>query len=187
MATKNKINEKYKAICNDETSDIYYHMPMLKKYADECDLIYELGVRAVCSSWAILKSLQGKRKETRKLVSIDKDRWDQVSEAEQIAKEAGVNWEFIQADDLSIDIPECDMIFFDTQHTYGQVKAELQKHGNKSKKYLVFHDVKIYGQKGDDGGIGIMPAINEFMEANPQWIYEYQTDENFGLLILIRR
>ena len=48
-------------------SDINQHMPTLKKYAEECDHITEMGVRWVVSTFAFL---MGKPK---KLVSIDID------------------------------------------------------------------------------------------------------------------
>jgi hypothetical protein len=54
-----------------------------------------------------------------------------------------VEWQFHLG---STDRPEhdrsasCDMMFFDTLHTYEQLSLELQMHARKATRYLGFHD-----------------------------------------------
>lgn len=180
------IDKIYSDICKDETCDIYYHMPILKKYADECDVIYEFGVRNCISTIAFLKSIKSINKDKRKLISVDKDRWDRVADIEKLCKESDINWIFLQASDLEIEIEECDMIFIDTIHTHDQVAHELMLHGNKARKFLAFHDTFTYSTIGEYGHPGIMPAIEKFIELNPHWIKDYETVENNGMLILKR-
>ena len=48
-----KIEEKYTQLCM-ESSDINEHLPVLKKYAEECSHITEMGTRYVVSTWAFL-------------------------------------------------------------------------------------------------------------------------------------
>jgi hypothetical protein len=49
-----------------------------------------------------------------------------------------VDWLFRHGSTLEADvIEETDMLFVDTLHTYGQVKGELERHGNQARKYIV--------------------------------------------------
>ena len=48
-----KIEENYELKCKT-ISDINEHLPILKKYAEECDVVIEMGVRNVVSTWALL-------------------------------------------------------------------------------------------------------------------------------------
>jgi hypothetical protein len=47
------IEEIYHQKCNDN-SDICEHLPTLRRYAEKCDSVIELGVRSVVSTWAFL-------------------------------------------------------------------------------------------------------------------------------------
>ncbi len=49
----NEIISKYNHLCS-EPSDINEHLPVIKKYAEMCDSITEMGVRYVVSTWALL-------------------------------------------------------------------------------------------------------------------------------------
>ena len=44
--------EDYYQIQCDTASDINEHLPVLKEYAQKCETITEMGVRAVVSTWA---------------------------------------------------------------------------------------------------------------------------------------
>jgi len=86
---------------------------------------------------------------------------------------------FYEASTLEIEIPEVDMLFIDTDHTYEQLKGELARHGNKVKKYLVFHDTVSCETE-------LMPAIEEFMKANKKWKIKEHYKFNNGVLVLER-
>ena len=60
------LEQIYYQKCNSP-SDINEHLPTLKRYADECEHITEMGVRWVVSTYAFLMS------KPKKLVSIDID------------------------------------------------------------------------------------------------------------------
>ena len=99
-------------------------------------------------------------------------------------------------DTTNIEIEETDLLFIDTLHEYEQIKKELELHGNKSRKYIIFHDTEcfkfrnernpdVYGQTKEDK-LGIVPAIMEFLELNPHWkVHEVFTNCN-GLTVLKR-
>jgi hypothetical protein len=84
-------------------------------------------------------------------------------------------------------IEEADLLFVDSHHTYETVSKELSLHGHKIKKYIMFHDTVAYGEIGEDGGVGILKAIHEFLEANPEWKIVHQVDYNNGFMIIERQ
>ena len=155
-------------------SDISEHLGMLRALACSCSHITEFGVRSGNSTVAFLAGLPlGCR-----LVSYD---------CQPPPFTATSAWTFHRArtDELA-DIEETDLLFFDTLHTYAQLRAEL-RHGNRADKWLVFHDTVTFGTVGEDGGRGLMPAILEFTEDNPQWRQFAACRHNNGLLVLERR
>lgn len=165
------IQLKYKEFC-DTPSDINLHLPMLREYADRCDHVTEFGVRGCVSLHAFLSS------KAKKVVAVDIGNvW--VPDIEKLT--------FICADDLTIEIEQTDFLFIDTLHTYNQLSRELALHSKKVNKYIGFHDTSMFGVNGDDGGIGLVPAINEFLQYNKEWSICYSTNVNNGLTIIEKK
>lgn len=175
------IDELYKAACEDKESDIYFHLPKLKEYATKCSHVTELGTRKGNSTLAFLSA----RSEI--VISYDLDKWDDIFILEDWAKKENINYEFIQANDLEIEIEPTDLLFIDTLHTGEQLFKELFLHADKANKYLIFHDTVTYWDKGMWGGSGMGWAITEFIQNNPEWKEVYRSEENNGLLILERK
>ena len=165
-------------------SDINEHLPTLKKYAEECDHITEMGVRWVVSTFAFM---MGKPK---KLISIDIDPVEkhgiQTIDLISLAKTAGVEFEFVLGDTTEIEIEETDFLFIDTLHTYTQLKKELALHPSKVKKYIGFHDTTTFAKVGEYKEVGLWPAIEEFLSSNPEWVIAEKFENNNGLTILKR-
>lgn len=189
-------------------SDINEHFPALIEYGSQCDHITEMGVRWITSTWAFLGCAP------KKLISYDMQDpsfWDTNNPAEQldiitrgynklqdvydVADEFGLNFKFIQANVLNIEIEETDLLFIDTCHTYKHLKEELKLHSHKVKKYIVFHDTTTYAHVDETnynplGGIftsdgeGIWKAIEEFLQDNPHWELEKRYMNNNGLTII---
>lgn len=155
----------------NKPSDINQHLPKLREYAEQCDHITEMGVRGVVSTWAFLAS------KASKVVAID---------ILNVAVPDVEKLQFICANDLEIEIDETDFLFIDTAHNYKQCIQELNLHGNKARKFIGFHDTAIFGLHGDDGGKGLIYAINEFVKNNQHWNIDFKTDVNNGLTILKR-
>ena len=179
-----QLQQIYQEKCN-LPSDINEHLPTLKRYTEECDHVTEMGVRWVVSTYAFM---MGKPKT---LISYDIEpieNWGTGREfLTNLAKENGVHFEFHVADTLKIEIEQTDLLFLDTDHTYKQVKSELELHGNKSNKYIIFHDTTSFELGGFDyDETGIWKAIEEFLEANPHWTIHERFTNNNGLTILKR-
>jgi hypothetical protein len=159
-------------------SDINEHIPVLLKYGQECDHITEMGVRWIRSTWAFLGSAP------KKLISYDiqdpSEWFASIQDVYDTAEHYGLDFTFIKANVLEIEIEETDLLFLDTWHSYKQLKSELELHASKVKKYIVFHDTtefadkdetsyEVWGDEWKGEGIGIWKAIEEFLESNPEW------------------
>jgi cephalosporin hydroxylase len=173
----NTIFENYKRCCITP-SDIYKHLPILYKYATKCTHITEFGTRNVTSTWAFAYSLP------EKIIFYDVINNDYIDQFLKICTAEGVDVEFKHESTTNVRIEETDLLFIDTMHTYAQVKAELQNH-HKVKKYIILHDTTTFGEFDHTGvGVGIRPAINEFLDQNKNWKIEYETAVNNGLMVL---
>jgi hypothetical protein len=177
------LQQTYNDLCA-RPSDINEHLPTLKKYAEECEHITEMGVRWVVSTYALL---MGKPK---KLISYDINPIDSNVIQEMVKNDT--DFEFRVANTLNLEIEETDLLFIDTLHNYNQLKGELELHGNKARKYLVFHDTTSFewigeSYEGKVDELGLWPAIEEFLESNPEWeLIERFTNCN-GLTIIGRK
>ena len=177
------LQQTYNHLCA-RPSDINEHLPTLKKYAEECEHITEMGVRWVVSTYALL---MGKPK---KLISYDINPIN--SEPIQEMVKDDTDFQFRVGDTTKIEIEETDLLFIDTLHNYRQLKLELHLHANKVKKYIILHDTTTFewigeSYEGKVDEIGLWPAIEEFLEHNTRWgILERYTNNN-GLTILKRK
>ncbi len=89
-------------------------------------------------------------------------------------------------DTRTAKIDDTDLLMIDTCHHYEHLQAELAASGMRARKFLVFHDTAIYGSTGDNGGLGLRPAIDEFMAANPVWELWREYTNCHGLIVLRR-
>jgi hypothetical protein len=192
------LEQHYKNALELKPSNIEEHLPTLKKYAEECDYITEMGVDRVVSTYAFM---MGKPK---KMISYDINPTESFGISREYLKELGlrngIDYTFIEADTTKIEIEETDLLFIDTEHNYLQLKTELLLHGNKARKYLIFHDTvtfaytdsNAYGhytnlKQIDDTDLekyGLIPAIDEFINKNPHWVMHEHYPNNNGLIIL---
>lgn len=162
-------------------SDISEHMPILKRYGMGCEHITEMGVRDLNSTWAFLYA------KPKKLVSID---WDvppfevcrrSLDEAQRLAKEIGIEHQFISADSTQIVLEETDLLFIDTWHNYEQLLLELSLHSSKVRKHIIAHDTN------EQVFPGMFCAIEDFINSNPHWQVSERIDDFPGLTVLARR
>jgi len=181
------INQIYEKKCNTP-SDIHEHLPVLKKYAEECEIVLEMGVRSIVSTWAFLSA------KPKKLISLDiihpKDYINHdpggcnLNLVEKLSEENGIDFKFILGDSLKTNPIECDLLFIDTLHDYDQLKKELNIHSSLCKKYIILHDTTHFADKGETKGKeGIWRAVEEFID-NKEWVINERLTNNNGLTIL---
>jgi hypothetical protein len=183
-----EILNKFRTLC-EQTSDINEHLPILKKYAQECSHITEMGTRYIVSTWAFAAA------KPKKIVCYDILRNLDINffnkNLQEIKKETEKNkiiFEFKKENVLDIEIEETDLLFIDTYHVYEQLKEELRLHADKVKKYIIFHDTTTFGEFGETFLVpntkGIWFAIEEFLNKNNEWVIDARLTNNNGLTIL---
>lgn len=171
----------YESTCAAE-SDIKAHLPTLSEYASKCKHVTEFGVRYGTSTCALMHG------RPRKLVSYDTHQLIPVSQYVVTARQAGVDFEFIQGNVLLLTIEPTDMLFIDTLHNYGQMSAELARHWDKVWRFLAFHDTVSYGRHGMDGRpVGVLDAIEEFMKIHPEWELVHDSPLDHGFRVYERK
>lgn len=194
----NRLQEKFDYHSNDKENDMWYHFQMLRTMATDCNVVMELGTRSVVSTWAFLHGLADSKervvlvKENRQQLTLapakalwsydvihPKEHGTNTDEVYSIAEESDVEWNLIIEDSLKTDLPECDLIFFDTDHNYKQLSQELTLHATKSRKYLIFHDTMKYAAE-------LVPAINEFLDEHKEWTILHCENACNGLTVLVK-
>ena len=120
----------YKNRC-ETPSDINEHVPTLKRYAEECEHITEMGVRSIVSTYALL---MGKPK---RMISYDINWANGIENVVKLANDKGIDFDFRIANTTDLTIVETDLLFIDTWHVYPQLKKEFELHANKAKKYII--------------------------------------------------
>lgn len=186
------LNRKIQTPC-----DINEHLETLNKYAKECEHITEFGTREITATWAFLAA------KPKTFVGVDIYLSPNLPYALELCAENGIDFQWKHQSTLEPDyvIEPTDFLFIDTAHTYGQLKAELVRHGNQARKYIGFHDTVTFGYVNEapykeneafessippDAPKGLVPAIDEFLAENPHWVRELVHTNNNGLTILKR-
>ena len=200
---------------------VFDQLDFLRTLSFSCDHIVELGSFDINSSWAFLaakpkKILLVDWVKTKKMIDketfpchgqdrfVDFNRfpggWDHFN---LVATFNNIQVEFVKGDSRTVDIPNTDLLFIDTWHSYNQLEKELNKHHNKVNKYIAIQDTNPFGyvSKPDfsdvrsgrakesdripDGGLN--RAIFEFLEENKDWKETYRIKQNAGLVVLSKR
>jgi len=160
-----------------QSPDMGLFLPTLKNYSQECEHVTEFGVRWIVSTWGLLLG------NPKTMYSYDINHPNVhgavIEEVYDIAKENNIKYEFILASTLEIEIEQTDLLFIDTDHTYEQLKAELNLHHSKINKYIICHDTIAFPN--------MYPAIPEFLNSHPEWSTKEHLTEYPGLIILEKK
>jgi hypothetical protein len=192
-----------------EKSDIHRHLLYLRELSRSCGSICEMGVRRCVSSWAFLLGLAESSAQQKELLCVDLAaadvsslrRWggDLVPPV-MVAMEVADSRKIVLSHDY-------DLLFIDTLHVYGQLKAELWAHQARARRYICLHDTEVDRDQGEvlrmgwdvgrmaretgmstaDLSCGLGPAIREFLEEFPVWTLHRHFAHNNGLTVLERR
>ena len=187
MSQINSVLPKIAPMC----IDMWEHFPTLRRLASECQSVVEMGVRGGCSAYALAAGLEMSQAKDKWMLYLDINAC-QNPKLEELVKSAGFKIEFAQVDSRTIELAECDLLFIDTLHTYGQLSTELTLHHTKAKKYIVMHDVEApwgYQNEIADGSPkeGLQAAINDFLDSHPMWQTLEWHKNCHGLCVLGRR
>lgn len=169
-------------------SDIQEHLGLLHGLAMRCEQVVEFGFRTGVSAAAFLAA-------GCKVRSYDVDEKGCKPHARRLAREYPDTFEFKVGDSREVEIPECDLLFIDTDHTYWTTFRELCRHEWHVSTWIVLHDTVTFGRvdrrksrtAGRQKAEGIMTAIDHFLEEPggnwKQWLHL----PNCNGLTLLRR
>lgn len=159
---------------SENRSDIDLHMSKLQKMAELFPVIIEVGVQWGNGSTRAFKNGFGNNKsDDRLFISIDIN-----YEIDDKDKPAFDFWHFILGDSTSEPVLEqtrkllndrkANIIFIDSNHTYDQVKKEIEAYkqfGNKDTIWL-FHDTYLGGNEHElrKGIIESCPETHEYQD-----------------------
>lgn len=176
-------------------SDINEHLSTLVEYSKECNHVTEFGVREAVSTWSFLLY-------PKKIMAYDIQYHANIIELRMLAKEYNIDFNFIKADDLKIEIEQTDLLFIDTLHCYKQLIAELNLHSKKVNKYIIMHNTVSYGTTDEpiynhaseivknisSEKQGLENAYVDFLlsEEGQNWVVHEIFTNNNGLTILKR-
>lgn len=174
------LEDRYAALIG-RASDISEHLPTLRRLAEECDTVVEFGVRTGESTTALLAGLADRDGTT--LIATD---LNDSPQARGLAAVAGkCQFSFQRGDSLQVEPQACDLLFIDTLHTGPQLAAELERHAPLCRRWIVLHDTETFGEQGELGQPGLMPAVRTFLKAHlSQWVVAKHYTNNNGLLVL---
>ena len=174
------VDEKFNSV-SSESSDMIGHMATIKRYSSECKSAVEFGVYDCTSTWALMAG------HPEKLTSYDVARRPEVDEVEQVSPGSGTVFKFVLANTVEVEIEETDLLFIDSDHHYAHLKRELELHAGKVRKYILLHDTEIFAHMDQDyKGVGLWPAIEEFLAAHPEWRIKEKFTHCHGLTVLER-
>jgi len=183
---QNELKAYFDNLCKKK-SDINEHLQTLVKYGEVCDHITEMGVRSCVSTWSFLVALP------KIMVSYDIQNPPaaNIKLVKDTAKDIGVDFSFIMASTLDVEIAHTDLLFIDTHHSYAQLQKELALHSSKVNKYIIMHDTVLFGRVNERNSPpsekqGLYTALEEFLDVDKNWqIKEHYTNNN-GLTIIER-
>lgn len=189
MKLLNKLyNEKVRT-----PSDINEHLETLREYCQGLRVV-ECGVRNVVSSYAFAMG-------NCELTMVD------IEKSPEVGYFIGFVYpqaKFILGNDIEIEPIDTDVLFLDTWHVYGHLKRELNHWHEHVRKYIILHDTEVDAEHGESIRCGhnipelsmrfkipeheirrgMKPAIDEFLEENPNWQLLLHFKNNNGLTIL---
>lgn len=153
-------------------SDVHMLLGLLRGAAEGCKHVTEFGTKDCTTTSAFLAA-------GAKVVSYDIERCPEVDAIKALCNG---NFEFHMQSTLEANIEPTEILFIDDLHTYAHVKRELDLHADKVSKLIFFHDTESFGWRGEGGGPGIRPAIDEFRLQHPEWEMVLDTEKSYGLL-----
>lgn len=196
------LKQQYEEQCRT-SSDIVDHIPLLHDLASQCTSVVEIGLRFMNSSWGLLQGLAESDVEERHYVGIDIERPPEktLQQAQELATHNGISFQFVQADDLQIDIEPTDMLFIDSLHIYCHLFYELEKFSPHVRQYIAMHDTDepwgfmdepYYGDRSeyppaiDRNKRGLWQAVIDFLAVHPEWTLHDHRTNCHGFTVLRR-
>lgn len=155
--------------------DCNEHLPTVKELAERCSHVTEITawnkwLVALAHCPARVASYAGRALES----------WPDM------AKLLGDRFHSEAVDSLDAEVEPTELLIIDTLHQAGRLYQELVRHHEKVSKWIVVHCTQTYGEKGDDGGPGVLPGLRRFLREHPTWNVRDYYPNNHGMVVLTR-
>lgn len=201
--SKQKLDDKYDYYCQS-WSDVIDHMPDLDNLAYECSSVVEIGMRGIVSSWALLHGLSENPSTSRSYLGIDINypSKETLDLAKALALGNDIHFDFWCINDMKINIPQTELLFIDSLHTYCHLTYELEKFAPSVSKYIALHDTSPpwgyqddteyrgdyseYPSHIDRNKRGLWPAVEDFLKKHSEWELHERKYTSYGFTILKR-
>ena len=170
----------------------------------KCSSVVEIGLRSIVSTWGILQGLADNTAQHKTYLGIDLPvpPEENLEEARRIALGSGIDFQFLQANDMTIDLAPADMLFIDSLHTYCHLTYELEKFSPVIKEYIAMHDTSDpwgtlddteykgnyseYPAEYDRNKRGLWAAVEDFLARHPEWVLHERKFNCYGFTVLRR-
>jgi hypothetical protein len=160
-------------------SPIAGHCPTLRLLASECERVAEIGTESAVSTTALLSA------QPKYLSTMDKN----PSPNAELLRSVNGRTEFYitQADSRQAPVGDVDLLLIDSYHTREQLSIELELNQAFVSTWIVLHDTVTFGERGEDGGLGLLPALMGFLHSSHGiWKIAAYYEHSHGLTVLRR-
>lgn len=171
-----ELTRRYLHACRTP-SDIFEHLPTLHAYASKCRHITEFGIGHGNSTLAFLNA------QPDHLISYDVNVLPPIWSMHELVGRTNIR--IREESVLASEIEDTELLFIDTLHTCEQLRRELHLHANRVRRFIILHDTVTFGEQGEDGGPGLLFAVEPFLR-NGVWRELAHYRNNNGLMILVR-
>ena len=155
------------------------HCELIRDMASKVDHVVEFGTGLLVSTTAILAG------QPRTFTTYDVNPHDGVPGLYEMR--GRTDFKQVVQNDLEIEPVSCDMLFIDTNHTGEQLFAELTRHADGVRKWIVMHDTEGFATwDGYFGKPGLWPGLWKFSRVHECWRFAHVTRESWGLTVLER-
>ena len=206
-ASANLLHDLYQSALT-QPSDMKDHVQDHAKLAKDCEIVMEIGVRGMVSTWGALWGLTQNGNTIRKYIGVDLNfpsgkTWRKF---EKVCQQSQIDCNFLQLNDMTLvasEIGPVDMLFIDALHTYAHVMYELTTFHGIVRKYIVLHDTSHpwgeddepysgdyseYPHWIDRSKRGVYSAVLDFLENHStEWEIRMKKENNHGYTLLERR
>jgi hypothetical protein len=170
--------EKIFEIVSSVKRDLNEHMEFLRDLGSDCDHITEVSKRK--ESFVSFASSHPK-----KFVSHNIEPHSLMDYI--ISNQSETEFETTTSStDQVQQIEKTDLLFIDTRHTYATMTEELKKFAPSVRRFIVCRGTVTSGERGEDGGPGIMVALRDFMKDNPEWSVITHRTNQYGMTVIGR-
>ena len=211
ISQMNYIAIKHKYLSN-QSNDINEHLNTMVNYTKDSESVLALCWQGSQVFWTLAHGLlSNKTSEQKKniyynnIINFDTEEFTNVTRHLKNLSVTFSKEEFYQYE-LPSEQPTVDVLFIDSWHVYGCMKRELAKYAPKTNKYIMMHDTTVdewdgetirsglnadeqsqkYGIPIYEINRGVWPAIQEFLNDNPQWKIKERFTNNHGFTVLER-